>query len=58
LLVNEGQDKNYQKAALTLIEVKSIMLMNKLAAEWEKQLSDLKETHKRRRNFLREIANL
>ena len=58
LLVSEGQNKNYRKAASTLQEIKSIMLKNKLAAEWEKQLSELKETYKRRRNFLREIANI
>ena len=57
-LINEGQDKNYRKAASTLKEIKSSMLKYKLAAEWKKKLNELKETYKRRRNFLREIVNL
>ena len=57
-LISMSKDKYYVIAASTLKEIKAIMMNNKLAEEWEKQFNDLKDIHRRRKNFLKVIAGL
>jgi len=57
-LIKLSKDKYYEKAASTLSEIKTIMMKNKQAEDWEEQFSELKDVHRRRKNFLKAIVRL
>lgn len=51
-LLNVSKNKNYEIAVRMLSKIKSIMKKNKRKDEWEKQFAELKEKHKRKKNFI------
>jgi len=57
-LIAQGKDREYRVAASTLKEIKAIQKSRHLVDEWQRSFDDLKNVHRRRKNFLREIAGL
>lgn len=57
-LIRMSKDKHYESAASTLKEIKTIMKKNELTDEWDRLFCELKDIHRRRKNFLKTIVNL
>lgn len=53
-----SNNKNYEIAAEFLKKIKALMKKNKRQAEWEEKFSELKEKHKRKRNFMALVGKL
>ncbi len=51
-LLSCANNKNYQIAVQMLGKIKALMKKNKREKEWAKQYSELKEKHKRKKNFI------
>lgn len=57
-LLNVTKNKNYEIAVRLLGKIKSIMKKKKREEEWDKQFGDLKEKHKRKKNFMALLGRL
>lgn len=57
-LLYVSNNKNYEIAVECLKRIKALMKKNKRQAEWEERFSELKEKHKRKRNFMALVGKL
>lgn len=57
-LLRISNNKNYETAVSFLKKIKKLMKKNGKQAEWEKKFNELKEQHKRKKNFMALIGKL
>lgn len=57
-LLCTSNNKNYEMAVDFLKKIKALMKKNKRQAEWEERFCELKERHKRKRNFIVLVGRL
>lgn len=57
-LLRISNNKNYETAVKFLNKIKALMKKNKRQAEWEVRFAELKEKHKRKRNFMALLGNM
>lgn len=57
-LLQVSNNKNYDTAVAFLKKIKALMKKNKQQTEWETQFRQLKETHRRKKNFMALLAGI
>lgn len=58
LLLSVANNKNYDEAVKLLRRIKPLMKKSRNAEEWNKQFDELKERHRRKRNFMALLGDL
>lgn len=57
-LLRVANNRNYETAKSCLEKIKSLMRRQGKTEEWNRQFSELKETHKKKRNFIALVRDL